>query len=62
MTLFECSFTDEDQKDLDLWTKSLGLACNSEESNSYSIWGSCITPVATWSIGSGGQNFPPHVG
>lgn len=62
MTLFECSNFDENNKDLDLWTRSPGLVCNSEELNSYSIWGSCTAPIATWSIGSNGQNFPPHVG
>lgn len=62
MTLFECSILDVNSKDLDVWTTSAGLVCNSEESNSYSIWGSCITPVAAWSVGSNGQSFPSHVG
>lgn len=60
MTLFECSnpVFEGTSSELDLWTKSKGVICNSDDSS----WDLCITPVATYGIGGGSQHFPPHVG
>lgn len=66
MTLFECSEPsfEKNTKDLDLWTKSKGVVCNSNDSNIFSAynWDSCITPVASWGIGGSSQYLPEHVG
>jgi len=66
MTLFECTERafEKNTKDLDLWTKSKGVVCNSNDSNIFSAynWDSCITPVASWGVGGTSQYLPPHVG
>ena len=64
MTLFECkisSFPGSDSSSWDVWVKSNGAVCNSNMLTPRD-WDSCITPVASWGVGSTGQFLPEHVG
>uniref|UniRef100_T1GDH3 Copper type II ascorbate-dependent monooxygenase N-terminal domain-containing protein n=1 Tax=Megaselia scalaris TaxID=36166 RepID=T1GDH3_MEGSC len=64
MTLYECSpnsYFGSDSSSWDVWVKSNGAICNSNLLTPRD-WDSCITPVASWSIGASGQFLPPHVG
>lgn len=66
MTLFECTERafEKNTDDLEVWTKSKGVVCNSNDSNIFSAynWDSCIRPVASWGIGGSAQYLPDHVG
>lgn len=67
MTLFECTSMGaliKNTTDMDLWTKSKGIICNSDDSQNPQKydWGSCITPVASWGVGGSAQYLPEHVG
>lgn len=67
MTLFECSSAATyptgaaDTLIWDVWVKSNGAVCNSNLLTPRD-WDSCITPIASWAIGSTGQFLPEHVG
>lgn len=62
MTLFECSsYTGSDPNAWDVWGKTNGAVCNSDSLTPHD-WESCITPVATWGVGSTGQFLPEHTG
>ncbi|KAG5679456.1 hypothetical protein PVAND_009021 [Polypedilum vanderplanki] len=60
MTLFECKST-EAFNDLDMWSKSNGVECSSNQYSSRN-WDSCVTPVAAYAYGGGAQYLPEHVG
>lgn len=57
MTLFECSslsYPGSDPATWDVWVKSNGGVCNSNLLTPRD-WESCITPIASWAIGSAGN-------
>lgn len=56
MTLFECtssSYPGSDPLSWDVWVKSNGAVCNSNLLTPRD-WDSCITPIASWAVGSTG--------
>lgn len=64
MTLFECASVTHPGADTlswDVWVKSSGTICNSNLLTPRD-WDACITPIASWAIGSSGQFLPEHVG
>lgn len=57
MTLFECtssSFPGSDPRAWDVWVTSNGAVCNSNLLTPRD-WDSCITPIASWAVGSSGM-------